>query len=181
MAPVSQRSYSEILQDLEAFDSYLKSIGLSRPHDRLRGMIANIRQLERARAENRLLLFNAHPRLVEIVWSLVEGQEFANIFRGLRGYDTEILKPLMEKAVSGPVQPINERETSRIARNTVFELTLGARLRQAGEQVILGEQADVVINHAASNVYIECKRPRDENTIAQNLVKARRQLQQRFM
>jgi hypothetical protein len=180
MAALSRRDYSEILSDLEDFDAYLEKIGIARPHDRLRKMIANIREVEKYRIEGKLLSLNSHPRMAEFVWSLVEGLEFTNIFQGLRDYDPTILKLLLQKVLRGPIQPAHENNTSNEARNIAFELMLGAGLRRAQAEVTLGTQADLIINHAGSSIYIECKRPRSEDGIGQNLKRARRQLRQHF-
>ena len=80
-----------------------------------------------------MLSLNSHPRGGELVSSLVEGLEFAEIFHGIRGDDPEIVKGLMQKALKGPIQPIKESSTatSNIGRNITFELLLGtSRLRK---------------------------------------------------
>jgi len=181
MASIPQREYHEILRDLEDLESYLTSLGLHRvDEDRLRGVIANIKELEKARAENRLLAFNTDPRVAELVWSLVEGQELAEIFQGIRGYDPHIVKRLMQRALKGPLHPLHETISSNIGRNTMFELMLAARFRRGGADVALGRRADVVIAHAGSRLYIECKRPLYGHTVERNVKKARQQLRQRF-
>ena len=74
IVPFSQRCYGAILQDLEGLASYLTNLGLrGAPNDRLRGLIADIRTLEKARSEGRLQALEAQP--AGLVWSLVEGEE----------------------------------------------------------------------------------------------------------
>jgi len=180
MASLPKRDYREILHDLEELEAYLTSLGFRRAPGRLRGIIANLREIEKARAENRLLSLNTHPRVSELVWSVVEGQEFAEIFRGIRGYDPQIVKALMRRALKGPLHPNNETTRSNFARNTIFELLLGARLRRAGASVTLGQEADLLIDCAGGRLYIECKRPLYERTIEENVAEARSQLRRRF-
>src|SRR5216684_3912000 len=130
-SPFSQLGYDQILRDLEDLASYLTSLGLrGAPNDRLRGLIADIATLEKARSEGGLPALEAQP--AGLVWSLVEGQEFAEIFKGIAGYDPETTKELMRKALKGPLRPDDETGSSNLARNTIFELLLGARFRAAG-------------------------------------------------
>jgi hypothetical protein len=124
--PVSQRGYGQILCDLEEFASYLTTLGLrGAPNDRLRGLIADIARLEKARSEGGLSALEAQP--AGLVWSLVEGQEFAEIFKGIESYDPETVRDLLRKALKGPLRPDDETNSSNLARNTVFELLLGTR------------------------------------------------------
>jgi hypothetical protein len=178
-SPFSQREYGQILQDLEDFASYLTSLGLrGAPNDRLRGLIADIATLEKARSEGGLPALEAQP--AGLVWSLVEGQEFAEIFKGIAGYAPEVTKELMRKALKGPLRPEDETGSSNLARNTIFELLLGARFRGAGANPTLGSQADLLLNHFGSQVYIECKRPQRETSIEENIGKALGQLRNRI-
>ena len=177
--PFSQRCYGAILQDLEGLASYLTNLGLrGAPNDRLRGLIADIRTLEKARSEGRLQALEAQP--AGLVWSLVEGEEFAEIFKGIAGYNPEIVKELMRKALKGPLRPDDETDASNLARNTVFELLLGSRFLRTGANPTLGQQADLLIDHFGSHLYIECKRPQSERSIEENIGKALGQLRQRL-
>ncbi len=115
-----------------------------------------------------------------LVWSLIEGQEFAEIFRGIAGYDPEVVRELMRKALKGPLRPEDETDNSNQARNITFELLLGSRFRRAGANPTLGKQADISIDHFGSHVYVECKRPRSEQRIEDNIARALGQLRDRF-
>ncbi len=180
MTSIPQRLYAEILAELETFEAYLTNLRLRRAPDRLRGVMAKLKEMEVARIQNRLLSLNKRADVAELVWSLVEGQEFADIFRGIRDYNPMIIKKLLQKALKGPLHPGHETGVSNVGRNTVFELRLGAALRQAGATVSLGQQADIMIDHGGAHIYIECKRPFYEHSIRQNVMRARAQLQQRL-
>ena len=84
------------------------------PDDRLRGLIADIRTLEKARSRGPLQALEARP--AGLVWSLVEGEEFAEIFKVIAGYDPEIVKELMRKALKGPLRPDDETDASNLAK-----------------------------------------------------------------
>lgn len=184
MPLLEQRSYPEIVKDLEAFKTYLaEAVGLPAPR-RLRKIIANINELERMRRDNRLqdLISPANNRAREMVWSIVEGQQLTTIFAGLQGYNPSVLKPLLSKALKGPLDPTDEdsSKSTNKARNILFELLLGAQFRRANFDVKLGGEADLQFDHAGARLYIECKRPFVGTTIRENVSKARQQLQQRF-
>gem|GEM_PF-1244958 len=180
-APFSQRNYCTILQDLEGLGSHVTNLGLhGAPNDRLRGLIADIRTLEKARSENRLQALEIQPQVAGLVWSLVEGQEFAEIFRGITGYNPQVVKELMRRALKGPLRPEDETETSNHGRNTIFELLLGSRFLRAGANPTLGQQADLLIDHFSSHLYVECKRPQREQSIQGNISRALGQLRQRI-
>lgn len=180
MAPNAQRLYAEIIGDLEEFEAYLATLRLRRAPDRLRAITTKLKEIEVARIQNQLPSLNKRPDVAELVWSLVEGQEFAEIFRGIRDYDPATIKRLMQKALKGPLHPNEETGASNIGRNTVFELRLGAGLRRAGAKVGLGQQADLLLDHAGAHIYIECKRPLYERSIRRNVIKARTRLRKRF-
>jgi hypothetical protein len=151
-----------------------------KPLDRLRGAIANIREIENACAQGRAAALETESRLAELVWSLVEGAEFAEIFRGIRGYDPAVVKRLMRKAVAGPLDPRLETASTNMGRNTVFELRLGAGFRRAGASLNLGGVADLSIDHAGFRLYVECKRPLGEHNIARRFDEGMTQLRDRF-
>ncbi len=177
---IPTRDYLEIVRDLEELAAYLTSLGVWRDPVRLQGMIANLKEIEQLRTQHQLATLDSHPRREELVWSLVEALEFSEIFHGIHGYNPDIVKRLMQTALAGPLHPIDETLNSNIARNIVFELALGARLRRAGADVTLGQEADLLIKHAGARLYIECKRPLYERSVRQNIKKARAQLRRRF-
>lgn len=80
MTSIPQRLYAEILAALETFEAYLTNLRLRRAPDRLRGVMAKLKEIELARIQNRLLSLSKHADVAELVWSIVEGQEFADIF-----------------------------------------------------------------------------------------------------
>jgi hypothetical protein len=180
MASIPERQYADIIQDLEELEKYLRRLGLRRGPDRLQILQAKLREIEQARVQNRSASLNTRSDIVDLVWSVVEGQEFADIYKGINGYDEQTVKVLMQKAFNGPLNPSLETKNTNEGRNTVFELRLGANLRRAGACVKLGEQADLLIDYAGAHVYIECKRPLHQHKVRRRVTEARKQLQERF-
>jgi hypothetical protein len=176
---IPERLYREILDDLQEFESYLTSLRV-KPLDKLQGIIANIREIEQAYSQGRAAALETEPRLRELVWSLVEGAELAEIFRGIQEYDRAVIKRLMRNAVIGPVDPGLETGITNIGRNTIFELRMGAGFRRAGASVTLGGRADLSVDHTGVRLYVECKRPLGEQNIARRVEEACAQLRDRF-
>jgi hypothetical protein len=182
-----QWTYSEILDRLEALGEYLTKLKVHRIPDQLCGAIANVRELEKAycerRTENLIALDDpalADRRMQELVWSVVEGWQLAMIFEGIRDYDPKVIKKQLLKALKGPLHPVDETGSTNEARNTLFELLLGAQFRRAGASITIGEEADLRIDYGGARLYIECKRPLYAHNIPINIARARHQLQYRF-
>jgi hypothetical protein len=179
----SQRVYGDILRDLEDFRSHLVKSGLLRAgNSRLRRLIVDLNQLEEARVRGHLQQLEELPseKIKGLVWSLVEAQEFAEIFRGLDGHDPQIMKLLMRKVLKGTLHPSDETQSSNLGRNTAFELLLGSRLRFAGSNPKLGQQTDLVVDYLDSRLHIECKRPQTKEAVEENIAVALSQLGKRF-
>ncbi len=178
---IPDRKYGDIANDLDEFVSYLTRLRVE-PLDRMRHALANIREIEKACSQGRAaaLELERDSRLPELIWSLVEGAELSEIFRGMQGYDEAVVKRLMRRAANGPVDPRMETQNSNEARNTLFELRLGAALHAAGASITLGGLADLVVDHAGFRLYVECKRPLGEHNIARRADEACSQLRARF-
>lgn len=179
--PIPDRKYGDIANDLDELVSYLTRLRVE-PLDRIRLALANIRQIDMACSQGRTaaLELERDPRLPELIWSLVEGAEFSEIFHGIRGYDEAVVRRLMRKAVNGPVDPRMETQNSNEPRNTLFELRLGAALHAAGASITLGGLADLVVDHVGFRLYVECKRPLGEHNTARRADEACSQLRARF-
>lgn len=178
---LSQRQYPEIIADLAALESFLRGLGLHKGPDRLRQLAKNVAIIDAALKAGTLDSLEKRKDVEDLVWSLVDAQEFIKIYEGLKDEPLDVMRPLLRKALHGTLHP--GRETaykSNIGRNTAFELRLAAGLRKAGAQVHLGQQADLILDHAGVRVYVECKRPYIPSTIRANIEEARKQLQRRL-
>lgn len=188
MFSLPQRSYPEILCDLEALKQHLlTNLGSQWIPVRLSQAIDNIKELEQLRRDNRLEELispndaTAEPRARELVWSIVEGQQLSTIFAGLRDYEPRrVIKRKMEQALKGPLDPNDETSNTNEGRNILFELLLGAQFRRAGLDAKIGGKADLQLDHARGRLYVECKRPFVEKSIRENILIARTQLRKRF-
>jgi hypothetical protein len=82
--------------------------------------------------------------------------------------------------MKAPVDPRFETDSTYEARNTKFELLLGARFHLAGGAVTMGGLADLCVNRAGFRLYVECKRPQGEQKIRKRTAEACAQLLNRF-
>jgi len=178
---LSQRQYSEIIADLSALENFLRGLGLHKGPDRLRQLAKNVATIDAALKAGTLISLEEREDVEDLVWSLVDAQEFVKIYEGLKDEPPDVIKPLFRKALQGTLHPGRETSyKSNIGRNTAFELRLAAGLRKAGAQVQLGQRADLIIDHAGVRVYVECKRPFVSSTIRANIEEARKQLRNRL-
>jgi hypothetical protein len=116
----------------------------------------------------------------ELIWSLTEGSEWVDIFRGIKDHDESTMRRLLRKAMKAPLDPRFETDSTFEARNTKFELLLGARFHLAGGPVIMGGLADLCVSRAGFRLYVECKRPQGQQNISKRAAEACAQLLNRF-
>ena len=81
----------------------------------------------------------------------------------------------MKRALSGPLQPINEKQNNREGRNIWFELSLAAEWRLRGASVCLDEP-DLRLTRDGITILVACKRPATAESVEDTLRGAIRQL-----
>jgi len=175
---VERETYQQILDKLKDLDSWLSALGLSNRADRIRLHISNIRKLEEARENGTLRKLAENRGNVQLMWSLIEAMEFADIYIHLRNYKPNILQKKLRAALKGPADPCAEMpsSSSNIGRNTMFELNLAGRLHCQGVPVYLETNPDILFNIGLAKIYIQYKRPFLEDKLSRNISSARRQL-----
>jgi hypothetical protein len=113
-----------------------------------------------------------------ILEALYEAIELTRIHAGLANYDLATLAPKLYKLAKGPERYRNESLAGSEARNTSFELLLGALLRSVGVDPRFAD-ADLTPNFSGRTIFIECKRPQHKRAIAYNVRRASTQLKER--
>ena len=118
---ISRFLYREILSGLGEFQSYLTSLGMQ-SLGRLAEIISNIEEIDMASSKGRAAALTlqsqaTETRFRELVWSLVEGAEWVEIFRGLQDYDRTVIKRLIRLAIIGPLIQ-HSRTTPRTSAET---------------------------------------------------------------
>lgn len=109
--------------------------------------------------------------------ALVESAEFGEVVNALAGCDAAALKAKLHDVLSGPYLPTDEDSSSKNkSRNTLFELSVAAKLHRAGFEPKLGEHPDLSIVVNERTVCFECKRPSSEAKVVDRLKEAEDQL-----
>ncbi len=108
--------------------------------------------------------------------ALTESQELAMSLSYLRSISRDQAERKIQIVLQGPELPVDEDPNSNHARNTMFELNLGARLQRAGIDVEPGRDADLEFACSGVRWFGECKRPYKVETFENNLAQACRQI-----
>ena len=82
----------------------------------------------------------------------------------------------IKDALDGPADVHDESAKSNRGRNLMFELGLASRLRSKGLSVDLPVNPDIIARTEMAPIYIQCKRPFRQETIANNIHVAEKQL-----
>ena len=112
----------------------------------------------------------------EYIIPVTEAAEFGDAIRSLHDSDLAPLRKKIGDVLQGPQFPIHESQHSNLARNVLFELNLGGRLRRAGFQPRLGEHPDLTCEVDGKKLLFECKRPFSHTKIKTRIRDARKQL-----
>jgi hypothetical protein len=148
------------------------SLGLNPEANRLCLHIDTIETLEEARQGQNLDQIDDEQTL----WSMTEAVELAEIYHNLADYDLHTLRRKFKLILKGPGTPGCEDSDSNLARNTAFELSLAAKLRQTNVFRRLAENPDIICEANGTTVLVQCKRPLEEKGIIRNIERAAEQL-----
>ncbi len=113
----------------------------------------------------------------------LETDELIEIHNAFRSEPSIIPKLVLGKIVGGKLSETEEevnKPNSANPRDTLFELTVAARVQSSGLYCELIDVADVVFNFENYKVFIECKRFFGEKNFKSNLSKANEQLVERY-
>lgn len=129
------------------FQLYRQNIALLQAHD-----------LERDRARIHAD-FEKRGRITEVLSTFVETIEMVETIRTLMDAGVVVPAELLKKAFSGPVDTFRENACSNLARNAMFELTMGAMAaRSALNPVLSTNNPDIQFEFENRRVSLECKR-----------------------
>ncbi len=167
---------SDLLVELREADRWLISLGFATRNDRFRQSIAvvegAVKGIEAARR-------TGQPAKVGNVKSyhfgLVEALELRNLYRAFSSVSPNTIHPLLNRALSGPLQPSDETRKSAAGRNAGFELALAAEWKLRGGDVRVGEP-DISLKCSGRSFLVECKRPWHEHSIRPNVKDAAEQV-----
>lgn len=163
MAPIA--GYVSILKSLGTFFDLCAEVGLRNEaeqgrfgiyENRIRHLIALIEDIQRGVPEGPLFAKIA-TELPIYTESLTESLEVGRMTPFLNTVPKEVLKPLLNRIVRGPVLPSDESPSSNQARNVQFELSLAALLERAGVSASFREP-DLRCQIGEVTFLVACKR-----------------------
>jgi hypothetical protein len=102
--------------------------------------------------------------------------EAYNIYTAFHKDSSPVPAETLKRALSGPLQPMDENQKNRDGRNIWFELALAAEWKLRGASVRL-EEPDMRLIRDGILFLVACKRPANERSIDANLRAAIKQLQ----
>ena len=175
-------NYRSLATELDEVVNWLKSFGLKIDPTRIGAYGSHLNQVADATDKGTVEeLLNAQGSS-KLINTLSEANELVGIYQGLKSCSYPDLQHQLQKLAKGPVFHNDERSdtSSNLARNTVFELALGALLRVAGFQVDPSPTGDLGFLYNDHEFFIEGKRPQVPHQINSRVRDALRQLEQRY-
>ncbi len=169
----------DVIEKLDRIDQWLCERGLKK-HDRIRIHKRNLTQLADAQDEEKFLpFFDGLPdeKRREMIWSIVEADEFVTSLDAFGVKKNEIPKELLKKALLGPADPFQEDENSNIGRNSMFEILFGGVVASVGLHPSLGKEPDVSFEFDNRQIFVQCKRVKSEAKVESRVSEAAKQLQ----
>jgi hypothetical protein len=168
--------YSEILCRLEGFDRWLTSLGLTpRPNDRIHEAFKALRRAEEASRKGQET--GIYSDIKPGDWfAIIEALEALDVFTAFDNDPSPTIAAALKRALSGPIQPIDENPKNRDGRNIWFELALAAEWRLRGA-LVTAEEPDLRLTRDGITFLVACKRPAAELSIQANIRDAIKQLQ----
>jgi hypothetical protein len=168
--------YSELIEFLDGFDLWLLGIGLKpQANDRIHRAFKVLRKAEEASCRGRAT--GVYSEIQPEDWfPIVEALEAYNIYTAFHKDSSPVPAEALKRALSGPLQPIEETQKNRDGRNIWFELALAAEWKLRGASVSLAEP-DLRLTRDGIPFLVACKRPANEQSIDTNLRGAIKQLQ----
>ena len=158
--------YQILIERLSYLERVLAGYGFAFPVPRIRFHIEILRHLQR------------RPGIGsdEILWSLGEATELADIYCCLPTLPLKVMREKFGAVLNGPLDPQSETSASNLARNTVFELHLAGYLNKNGIPAELCHNPDIACVVGSRTLFVQCKRPFSRRKINYNMKLACKQL-----
>jgi hypothetical protein len=168
--------YSELLHHLKGFDAWLTRLGLTpHPNDRIHEAFKILRKAEEASRKGHET--GIYSDIQPADWFLmIEALEAHDVFTAFQNDLSPTIGAPLKRALSGPIQQIDETPKNRDGRNIWFELALAAEWKLRGASVSV-EEPDLRLARDGITFLIACKRPANEPRIEANIHDAIKQLQ----
>jgi len=176
----SVSTFSDLLEIFDRCIIWMKRLGLSIPSTRIDKYHKGLRELvEMYDSGDVRRLDAAQERYLDVLY---EVSELIHIYRNFDGSEVEGMLEQLKYVKDGPETRSGERaaDSSIKARNTAFELLVGATLHRVGFIIDLSNVEDVAANFENIHCVVECKRPSSVAKIVHSLNTALSQCKRRI-
>ena len=149
--------YSDLLRRLEGFDAWLIGMGLTpRPNDRVHEAIKILRKADEASRKGHET--GIYSDIQPGDWfPIIEALEAHDVFTAFQNEPSPAIAAELKRALSGPIQPVDENPKNRDGRNIWFELALAAEWKLRGASVCI-EEPDLRLVRDGIAFLVACKR-----------------------
>jgi hypothetical protein len=177
-------SWSGVIQGLDVVLQFGQALGLDDAMAKsrftaFRTRIVELDALQKQEGDSATVTAFMRDAEVNTV-ALAESVELASVLPYLESLPLDLAKRKLKIVLQGPERPQDENANSNEARNTMFELNIGARLHRAGMSVDISHDTDLEFTCGGVRWFGECKRPYEIKNISSNLSAACAQLDKRL-
>ena len=162
-----------VSQGKEAVE-WLRSLGVSTPADRYHGYVRTIELFGNLKGDSSAVIqgfdafVNANAELFEL----------NRVRMALLQVDSQSYLDTLKRIAQG--QPYRHIAENDPGRDYLFEMSIAARLLNAGHEVDLNQIADIVAQVNGRKIYIEAKRIKSSSKVASRVSEANKQLRKRL-
>jgi len=167
----------QILKEYELACTWLDSLGIPHKRGRFGRYQKELATFER-RIKSDLSTHDKISAFYSYINSYIEATELIRIKDALVIAESTTYLSQLKKATSG--QLFRNVVNNDPSRNFFFELTLAARLLNAGYSVVVNELADAEAYIDGSKVFFECKRVTSQKAVKSRVKEANKQLRTRL-
>lgn len=178
---IRRTKWPDLASDVELATKWMQDMGLRSQHSRIKAYAKKIQQLCQGASPSNISI-QEFTRRVELAY---EVQQIPRIYRAFAGKETPGLRRRLSEFLSGPLLGTQENSgnAGNLARNTGFELSLGALLTEAGLDVefpVDTDAADLIATFQGVRLLIECKRPQTMAAVGPRLHDGLKQIVRRY-
>lgn len=157
--------YYSLLASYELVLNWLTDLGFKIDASRLTTYKKLITNLASYHDSTELLSFEK-SKWHDIVTAVYETNRLIYVYKSLFNSPiTESIRPLLKQIIKGPAKYSKETISSTKPRNFLFELIIISDFVNAGIQIDVSTDADIIAATNNHDILIECKRPMNENSV----------------
>lgn len=157
--PIPPINLNDLSLALDSLIEFLKTAGIDPIRSRLNNYRSQLKELIDSPDQDCIIYDTikaaAYTGLISELVALAE------IHRSLRNNQSTVFLTKLQEAIKGPtiLADENPKNSSNHARNTLFELTIAARIQRGGLIPEFENPTDLASDFPEGKLFIECKRP----------------------